>query len=97
MSKVAAKKRTDKPKKPYPDFPLFPYATKRWAKKIRGKLRYFGPWQDADRALDRYLTEREDLYAGRKPRVAAARTTIRDLSNRFLTSKTHLRDTVHAR
>ncbi len=63
-----------------------------WAKKIRGKLHYFGPWDDPNGAGQRYLDQRGDLQAGRTPRVARDGLTVGDLVNRFLTAKRQLVD-----
>jgi integrase len=86
-TKPTSSDKPAKPSKPRPDFPLFPHAAGVWAKKIRGKLHYFGPWSDPDGALDNYNRQKEDLHAGRKPRVDTEGTTVKEMVNAFLNAK----------
>ena len=96
----ARKVGSDWPLKPYPDFPLTPHVSGAWQKKIKGKVRYFGRWgrvrdgkmeripgDGVKEALELYEEQREDLYAGRTPRVKGEGLRIKDLCNRFLTAK----------
>src|SRR5262249_14109678 len=62
-------------------------ATGRWAKKIRGKLHYFGPWANPDGALKKYREQKDDLHAGRMPRPDPDALTVKDLANAFLNHK----------
>jgi integrase len=81
------------PRKPSPDFPLFPHASGRWAKKVRQKLIYFGKTEGDEKgqaALARWLDQKDDLLAGRKPRAKGGELTVGDLCNVFLTSKSRL-------
>src|SRR5262245_30195348 len=87
MVKSTRKRNSSKPEKPYPDFPLFPHATRRWAKKIKGRMVYFGPWEDPDGALKKYLDQKDDLHAGRKPRQDADMFTVAELCDEFLNFK----------
>src|SRR5437763_27402 len=81
-----------KPSKPFPEFPLFPHATRRWAKKVRGKMHYFGPWEDPDGALKKYFEQKDALHAGRKVRDDPTGLTVKELCNRFLNAKQGLVD-----
>jgi hypothetical protein len=76
-----------KPAKPYAGFPLFAHAAGVWAKKIRGKLHYFGPWNDPDGALQKYLEQKDDLHASRTPRPDPEALTVKELANTFLNAK----------
>ncbi len=94
--------RTLRPKKPRKDYPLFAHANGQWAKKVLGRLHYFGPWRDpeaettkrqrelaefAERLWDR---QKDDLRAGRKPRdkrVVQGTLTVRELCNDFMSSQ----------
>ena len=85
--------RGDRPRKPYPDFPLTWHPAGYWAKRIRGKLHYFGPrWGDWQTALDEYQKVRDDLHAGRTPRQDTEGLTVRYLCNHFLTDRNHRLD-----
>jgi len=75
-----------KPAKPHADFPLYAHRSGRWAKKIRGRLHYFGPWDDPEAALNLYIDQKDDLLAGREPQRKEG-LTVRELVNRFLASK----------
>ncbi len=85
-----AKPARSKPAKPYADFPLFPHARGYWAKKIRGRLIYFGPWSDPDGALAKYLEQKDDLHAGRTPRPDPQGLPVKELANDFLNHKQDL-------
>ena len=78
-----------------PRFPLFKHARGQWAKKIKGRMFYFGR-VDADpkgEAALRLLAEQgADLAAGRKPRPQRAVLTVAELLDQFLTAKEAARD-----
>lgn len=81
-----AKKKRETPKKPHKDFLLFPHASGQLAKKVRGKLLYFG--SDSKTALDRWIREMDDLLVGRTPRVFDANAlTVKRLCDLFLESR----------
>lgn len=83
---------TTKPDKPSPDYPLFPHACGKWAKKIEGKLRYFGRWTDPRAALDEYLAYEAARKAVPASTLPPGRMTLEEACNHFLQAKKEARD-----
>lgn len=77
-----------KPSRPHPDYPLFPHASGRWAKKVRGRLVYFGKWDEPEAALAKWIAQKDDLLAGRTPRTRDG-LVIGDLCSMFLSARRH--------
>jgi hypothetical protein len=94
MSEVhrTASAKSGKPEKPYLNFPLTAHPAGYWCKKIRGKIHYFGPWDDPDGAVGKYLEQKDALHAGRKPRVETDGPAMKELVNVFLNQKKTLVD-----
>lgn len=84
-----------RPQKPRQDFPLFAHRNKRWAKKVKGKLCYFGKWADdrqGERALKLWIEQKDELLAGIPQtqvtgKNAVAGTPLHKLINGWLKSK----------
>ncbi len=97
MSHSTKRRALSKPAKPREDFPLFPHASGRWAKKVRGRFAYFGKVADDPdgvKALDLWLKQRDYLLSGQKPPAEGekSRLTVRELLNKYLTAKKLLID-----
>lgn len=63
------------------DFPLWKHPNGQWAKKVRGKVYYFGT--DRDQALQNWLEDREYLIAGLTPPGNGNILQLRDILNGF--------------
>lgn len=72
-----------KPSKPSIDFPLFAHSSGKWGKRIGGKIRYFGRWDNPTGALAEY----ELFLATRKPAAASGCLTVQEAANQFLSAK----------
>lgn len=90
MPKHTTSSLAGKASKPREDFPLFPHRNGQWAKKVRGRLHYFGGVAgdpSGQAALAQWLEAKDDLLAGRTPRPKSDSLTVADLCNHFLTHK----------
>ena len=68
---AVSKRKQTKLKKPFSSFPLTAHNNGQWCKKIRGKIYFFGIWQDSQTALEQYLRQAENLHARKQPKTSS--------------------------
>ncbi len=85
VRKSGSVRKSKKPKKPHPDFPLTPHASGVFCKKIRGRQYYFTA--DPDEALSQYNKIKDDLLEGRDPRKEKPGESLGWLCNAFMDSR----------
>ncbi|MEZ6115476.1 MAG: site-specific integrase [Pirellulaceae bacterium] len=79
--------RTTLPAKPSPDFPLTPHRSGKWCKKHKGRLYYFGRWDDPDEAKAEYEHCWPYIVSGKPIPPNLDRLTLEDFCNLFLEAK----------
>ncbi|WP_168566924.1 tyrosine-type recombinase/integrase [Crateriforma spongiae] len=80
-------RKASKPSKPRKDFPLFAHASGQWAKKVRGRLHYFGKWDNPVAAEAKWERDKLALLEGRDPNRDDTGDTVGWLCNVFMDSK----------
>lgn len=94
-SPATPKSTATKPQQGKPAWPhgsivkMYAHGSGQWAKRIRGKVQYFGPWNKPDEAMALYRDIGDDLHAGREPLIhmvarGSGGVTLDDLSLKFL-------------
>jgi integrase len=73
------------------DLPLWRRSDGRWCRKIKGQVHYFGT--DKEKALEEWVRVKDDLLAGRTPRVKTDGLALGDLCERYLNAKRVLVET----
>jgi integrase len=85
-------KAADRPKKPYPEFPLYAHPLGYWSKKIRGEIHHFGRWgrvihgkltrlpyePNWQESLATFKAQVDDIQVGRTSGRMADEPTVKD-------------------
>jgi integrase len=84
-NKKSAQSKREKPEKPSPDYPLTAHKNGQWCKKVKGKIYFFGTWDDPDEALKCWLDDKDSLLAGRpRPSRTEQGKTLEAICEAFL-------------
>ena len=93
MANSTRSRRANKSAKPHKDFPLFAHQNGQWAKKVKGRIHYFGTWDDPSAALSEWNDHKDNILEHGVKKTepdADGSLTLNGLLDRFLTEKLDL-------